>query len=164
MIKRELAKDPKLANESWDRFLPSFKKHNQKPKKPEAPKEPAKKKVYTPFPPPPQPSKVDLQLESGEYFLKPHERKQSEHAKKMQAQAEHAARREQEREKMFVPPEEPTPGKRKREGEKSDEKESKKSKGDKEKRKEEKKSKGDKEKRKEKSKEEREERLSLIHI
>ena len=65
MIKRELAKDPKLANESWDRFLPKFKKQNVKTKKP---KEAPKKKVYTPFPPPQQPSKLDLQLESGEYL------------------------------------------------------------------------------------------------
>ncbi|KAG2212065.1 hypothetical protein INT46_009439 [Mucor plumbeus] len=66
MIKRELAKDPKLATESWDRFLPHFKKRNVKSKKKVIEKP---KKEYTPFPPVQTKSKIDLQLESGEYFL-----------------------------------------------------------------------------------------------
>ena len=37
------------------------------------------KKDYTPFPPPQQPRKVDLQIESGEYFLSD-EQKQSRRA------------------------------------------------------------------------------------
>ena len=68
MIKRELAKDPKLAGESWDRFLPSFKKKNVPRKKPQKVRE-GKKGERSPFPPPQMPSKIDLQLESGEYFL-----------------------------------------------------------------------------------------------
>lgn len=122
MIKRELAKDPKLANENWSRFLPKFSKRKRKdvdedgqPLPPQRqpditnvdagqkesefgkaskPKK-AKivKKPYTPFPPPQLPSKVrgvpsiavafvrgqaqvDQQLETGEYFLKPREKKQ----------------------------------------------------------------------------------------
>lgn len=115
MIKRELAKDPQLATESWDRFLPQFRKKHLKTSEKTAKKneklreknearaaaglEPIgalqrpEKKVYTPFPPPQQPRKVhprivvpynssfvdfpmqvDLQLESGEYFLKAKEK------------------------------------------------------------------------------------------
>ena len=81
MIKRELAKDPQLATESWDRFLPKFrKKHlttsqktekkNQKMQEKNEARQAAglepigstgkksEKKVYTPFPPAQQPRKV----------------------------------------------------------------------------------------------------------
>ena len=47
MIRRELAKQPELANEDWKRFLPQFKKRNVKRKKVQI----KKKKEYTPFPP-----------------------------------------------------------------------------------------------------------------
>jgi ribosomal RNA assembly protein len=66
MIQKELEKDSKLANEDWSRFLPKFQKKNVPRKKPTVQRE---KKSYTPFPPPQQQRKVDLQLESGEYFV-----------------------------------------------------------------------------------------------
>lgn len=65
MIKRELAKDPALAEEDWSRFLPTFASKNVPTKKPLKIRE---KKPYTPFPPPQPPSKIDLQIASGEYF------------------------------------------------------------------------------------------------
>lgn len=49
MIKKELAKNPDMANENWDRFLPHFKKQNIKRKK--IKQEKKEKKEYTPFPP-----------------------------------------------------------------------------------------------------------------
>ena len=79
MIKRELAKDPKLATESWDRFLPKFRRKHLSTSEKTARKnerveaknaeraaaglEPIKtikpeKKSYTPFPPAQLPRKV----------------------------------------------------------------------------------------------------------
>jgi hypothetical protein len=142
MIKRELMKDPKLAEENWERFLPSFRKRREKKRgppgggegvgpttsgsndiplngqastsnyaagtgegsviPPPAKKQKKEKKPYTPFPPAQLPSKVrpflsplstglgadntakqiDLQLESGEYFLKPQQKQAREDEKR----------------------------------------------------------------------------------
>ena len=91
MIKRELAKDPALANEDWSRFLPKFASKNVPTKKPLKIRE---KKPYTPFPPPQPPSKIDLQIASGEYFA-PEVAKQQ------------AAKDDARREANAVPPEPP---------------------------------------------------------
>ncbi|KAF9518481.1 hypothetical protein BS47DRAFT_1289788 [Hydnum rufescens UP504] len=133
MIRRELAKDPKLATESWDRFLPQFRKRHltsaQKSAKKRGEQEaraevqaqvqahalahpnPAvanagsrKKKVYTPFPPAQLPRKIDIQLETGEYFLKKHEKEERESAKRKQNQREVTAQRKAERAEAFVAP------------------------------------------------------------
>ncbi|KAJ1860192.1 ribosomal RNA assembly protein krr1, partial [Coemansia sp. RSA 2703] len=107
MIRKELAKDPKLANESWDRFLPRFKKRNVKQKKPKV----TKKRKRELFPPAQTPSKVDLQLASGEYFLKPDEKRARDAEKKRLASMENRAKKDVERQKVFVAPKEDTPKK-----------------------------------------------------
>ncbi len=101
MIKRELAKDPALKNESWDRFLPKFKKKNVTQKKKKEKKE---KKEYTPFPPPQQPSKLDLQLESGEYFITEAEKQKQKRKEKAKKKWEAKVKKQEERKKAFVPP------------------------------------------------------------
>lgn len=106
MIKRELAKDPKLANEDWSRFLPKFKNKNISKRKQPKVKKP--KKEYTPFPPEMPESKIDKQLASGEYFLNKEQkrgRKNKEHEEK---QAAAAKKQEEKRNKDFKPPEEPS--------------------------------------------------------
>ncbi|KAH6820988.1 RNA-binding KH domain-containing protein [Perilla frutescens var. hirtella] len=102
MMKRELAKDPALANENWDRFLPTFKKKNVKQKK-YTNKE---KKPYTPFPPPQQPSKIDSQLESGEYFLSDKKQQAKKWQEKQEKQVAKVSESKKRREEAFVPPEE----------------------------------------------------------
>jgi ribosomal RNA assembly protein len=112
MIKRELAKDPKLAEENWDRFLPHFKKKNVKLNK--KPKPESKKKEYTPFPPAQTLSKVDKQLESGEYFLKASEKQARDMAERKHKQQETTVKRKAEREKDFIAPKEPVQKKSKK--------------------------------------------------
>ncbi|KAG1796475.1 uncharacterized protein BJ212DRAFT_1489336 [Suillus subaureus] len=67
-------------------------------------KEKPAKKVYTPFPPPQQLRKVDLQLESGEYFLKPHEWEAREVQQRKQKQAEATLKRRAEWAEVYVAP------------------------------------------------------------
>ncbi|XP_031255275.1 KRR1 small subunit processome component homolog isoform X2 [Pistacia vera] len=102
MMKKELEKDPTLANENWDRFLPKFKKKNVKQKNVKS----KEKKPYTPFPPPPQPSKVDKLLESGEYFLSERKKESKKWQEKKEKQAEKTAENKRKREAAFIPPEE----------------------------------------------------------
>lgn len=141
MIKRQLAQDPNLVHENWSRFLPSFKKRNQKTSEKTAAKnrrvehraeargvdantlrqeddekererehvKADKQKVYTPFPPPQQPRKIDMQIESGEYFLKPYEKRQREKDERRQTQEENSKKRKVDRGNDLVAPDERTP-------------------------------------------------------
>ncbi|CZR62241.1 probable KRR1 protein, required for 40S ribosome biogenesis [Phialocephala subalpina] len=106
MIKRELAKDPELANESWDRFLPQFKKRTLSKRRVPLKVTDKTKKVYTPFPPPQEKSKVDLQIESGEYFLGKHARERAVREERLEKQREKKAEKLKEREKEFAAPKE----------------------------------------------------------
>jgi ribosomal RNA assembly protein len=121
MIKRELAKDPVLKHENWDRFLPKFSSRlGDKDRKKAKKKRPlhlqnkkksgTASKEYTPFPPQQQPSKIDLQLESGEYFLNEQQRLERRKAEKMAKAAENSLLKKQRRQADFDAPAEPSRG------------------------------------------------------
>ena len=83
MIKRELMKKPEMKNESWDRFLPNYQKHNVKKKKVKK-----IKKEYNPFPNEQQPRKIDLLLQSGDYFFDEKNKSKKESNKKIKKKIE----------------------------------------------------------------------------
>merc|ERR1712226_1110495 len=103
MIQKELEKDEKLKDQDWSRFLPTFAKKNVARRKPKNIRE---TKTYTPFPPAQTPSKIDLQLESGEYFATQQERDANVLHKKKAAAHETSKRKRKERdEELEKPPE-----------------------------------------------------------
>lgn len=114
MIKRELQKDPELAGESWDRFLPHFKKRNLSKRRVPHKVTDKSKKVYTPFPPPQEKSKVDLQIESGEFFLGKQAKERAEKEKRLEKQRESKEEKQKAREKEFEAPKEDGEKKEKR--------------------------------------------------
>lgn len=103
MIKRELEKDPELKQQSWDRFLPKFKKKNVKRKKPEYVNT---KKQRAVFPPAQMPSKIDLQIESGEYFLSQEQKQMKKAQEKLEKQREGIEKSKKKREDAFIAPKE----------------------------------------------------------
>lgn len=104
MIKRELAKDPNLREDDWQRFLPKFKSKNiSKRKQPKTRKE---KKEYTPFPPAQPESKVDKLLASGEYFLKEDQKQAKRNKERDDRQRAVAKQKQEKRSEAFVPPQE----------------------------------------------------------
>ncbi|KAI1191718.1 ribosomal RNA assembly protein KRR1 [Nemania serpens] len=105
MVKRELAKDPLLKNESWDRFLPNYKKRSLSKRL--KPHKISEKKPYTPFPPAAEPSKVDLQLEAGEYHIGRDAKKRIAQEERMEKQKIKKEEKKREREKDFIAPDEP---------------------------------------------------------
>lgn len=106
MIKRELMKDPELAKENWDRFLPHFKKRSLSKRQKPLKVTDKTKKPYTPFPPPQEKSKVDLQIESGEYFLGKQAKERAMKEKREERQRDRQAEKKMARRKEFVPPQE----------------------------------------------------------
>lgn len=127
MIKRELAKDPELAGESWDRFLPHFKKRNLSKRRVPMKVTDKSKKIKTPFPPPQEKSKVDLQIESGEYFLNKSAKERAVQEDRLERQKEKKVEKLAKREKEFEAPDEGTEKKekkrkRKAEGEEEEDK------------------------------------------
>ena len=114
MIKRELAKDPELVNENWDRFLPHFKRRTLSKRRKPFKVADKSKKVYTPFPPPHEKSKVDLQIESGEYFLGKHAKERAKKEDRLEKQKEKREEKQRKREQAFVPPKEDAPEKKKK--------------------------------------------------
>ncbi|KAI9714644.1 MAG: ribosomal RNA assembly protein krr1 [Candelaria pacifica] len=114
MIKRELQKDPELATENWDRFLPHFKKRNLAQRRKPYVVTDKSKKTYTPFPPPQEKSKVDLQIESGEYFFGKQAKERATKQRREDQQRDKRAEKVRQRESDFVPPKEEVDRKEKR--------------------------------------------------
>jgi len=111
MIKRELMNNEELRSEDWSRFLPQFKKKVQSAKATRVAKKKKKEKwnkksEYTPFPPEPTPSKIDKQLESGEYFMNEKIRKKQKREEVVANQIERSSKKQQEKKSVFIPPEE----------------------------------------------------------
>ncbi|KAI9718293.1 MAG: ribosomal RNA assembly protein krr1 [Chrysothrix sp. TS-e1954] len=114
MIKRELEKDEQLKDENWERFLPHFKKRNLSKRRKPYKINDKSKKPYTPIPPPQEPSKIDKQIESGEYFITKHAKERAKKEQREQVQREKQIEKKKARESAYVAPKEADNGKAKR--------------------------------------------------
>ncbi|ORY63233.1 ribosomal RNA assembly protein KRR1 [Pseudomassariella vexata] len=120
MVKHELMKDPTLVNESWDRFLPNYKKRNLSKRRVPFKVTDKAKKNYTPFPPPQEKSKVDMQIEAGEYHIGREAKKRIAEEERVAKQKAKKEEKKREREQEFVAPDEGVERKKKKRKTKTD--------------------------------------------
>ncbi|KAK8052090.1 Ribosomal RNA assembly KRR1 [Apiospora rasikravindrae] len=92
--------------ESWDRFLPNYKARSLSSRRTPYKVTDKTKKNYTPFPPAQEQSKVDKQLEAGEYHIGREAQKRIAQEGRMEKQKAKQEEKKRERERDFVPPEE----------------------------------------------------------
>lgn len=93
MIKRELRKNPEMADKDWSKYLPKLKSSTHSKRKP------VKHRETGGIPDYPVDSKIDKEIESGEYFLKKktNEKKhKKKEAKELRKAEEQDARTEQD--------------------------------------------------------------------
>jgi len=115
MMKKQLLEKPELKDESWDRFLPQINKSSQQQlKKRKKKAEWKNKSEKSLFPPEPKPSKKDLEIESGAFFLKEPEKKNQKRAEKRKLQEENSKKKQAKKFKSLVPPSEDKPKKKKK--------------------------------------------------
>merc|ERR1712038_666292 len=88
-----------MKDEDWSRFMPNFKTDRSNRKSSEKKKTKKRKEPYTPFPPENHftPSRVDKELETGEYFLKKEVSKKRKIESKNQKNTENAKNKKDER-------------------------------------------------------------------
>ncbi|KAI4840452.1 KRR1 small subunit processome component [Plasmodium brasilianum] len=82
IAKRELEKNNHFKNENWEKFLPNFKKRNVQRKKIKQKLDKKNGKRKSVFPPDQLPRKIDIQMETGEYFLNQEKWKKEKREKK----------------------------------------------------------------------------------
>ncbi|GAW79525.1 KRR1 small subunit processome component [Plasmodium gonderi] len=85
IAKRELEKNEELKNENWEKLLPNFKKRNVQRKKIKQKidkKKNGKKENKSIFPPDQLPRKIDIQMETGEYFMRSNFKKRNKNSTK----------------------------------------------------------------------------------
>jgi ribosomal RNA assembly protein len=111
MIKRELAKNPEMANEDWSKFIPKFKssKNMRKASKKPSDKKQTEKEL---FPAQPLPREEDLKIASGEYFLSEEQRKEREMVERKLKTKKRMDDKREERNKDYEEPEQKKPKKR----------------------------------------------------
>eukprot|EP01119_Soliformovum_irregulare_P015621 TRINITY_DN4418_c0_g1_i1.p1 TRINITY_DN4418_c0_g1~~TRINITY_DN4418_c0_g1_i1.p1 ORF type:complete len:368 (+),score=104.27 TRINITY_DN4418_c0_g1_i1:24-1106(+) len=106
MIKRELSKNESLKDADWSKFLPKFRKAQPAGAKKKKKKFTKEAKEYNPFPVEQTPRKIDLELESGEYFLTEGQKDRVKAKAKEEAIQEKTTKKQHEKKQRYIAPEE----------------------------------------------------------